>query len=328
MFADLAPWTHQWLAWLAVALEDIRMYKNHQNLVRRIKNPLLYPEGLSVLQVAHQLTSTGFHCSVEPSVQVGERVRKPDLMLQDQETGHRIYVEVTRLLTSEEAREADTCFRSINYTLLRYSPWLKSSGRIHKILNGGDLERAIQLVTRSCEVARARGALQEISDLDLEIAVCGNQEASKLAAWSQARGLEVNALQGPPYEFSDLGRVLRKAAEKQSQVPGDWPALIVIWTAKVFLASSQIEDVLAVLDRAQHLLGHVYGVLILGEWLGVGKAEVKELHDHVYVSNTRHGILQGRALFVSNKNRTVAIPPGTEKSLRAAIMGGRAGGTN
>ncbi len=290
-------------------------------LLRRLKKPHLYFEALSVLQVANRLTRTGFQCVVEPTVVVDGRRRKPDLLLRDTAAGDQIYVEVTRLMSSDEAREADACLRAIDHVLRWDAGGVVHCGRIRKILVGEDLNRVVKTVKATVRNVRRLGGLQEVSHPDLELAICRSEDENLLASWTKKHGLQWHSLVGPRYEFSDLGRILPKAGGKQRQLPSEHPSLIAIWATSVFLSTSQIESVLGYLDRHQALLGHVYGVVILGEWLGVGDDEVRALGDHVYVAESRHDILQERIMLVANRHWRLPMSSEAEKRLRGAIIG-------
>ncbi|KPK99609.1 MAG: hypothetical protein AMJ91_07225, partial [candidate division Zixibacteria bacterium SM23_73_3] len=157
-----APWTRKWITWFADAIVELKDHENYSSLLARLKKPIKFYEGLSVLEIAFKFSRAGFRICIDPSVEVAGRPKQPDLKLCDKETQEQLFSEVSVLDQSKADREALRTLQTIAEPTWRSRPSLCYCGRIHKILSTSHLNWLTARIQESVEKLEERGGFEEV----------------------------------------------------------------------------------------------------------------------------------------------------------------------
>lgn len=314
-----APWTRQWVGWLAETVRGVEDRHSREDIIKRLRNANSYEEALSVLKVMYQFAAAGFRCAIDPAVIIREVEKRPDLLFTDAVTGEKLYVEVTETRTSDESERANRTLRTIWNLLIWKSSFVSHCGVIHRILDDANLSMEAREVNRIVEKAVEEGGLHDIADGALEMAVVRKDDEDLLRPWAESRGLSINAVIGPRYDKNPIRRVLSKIGRKQRQLPRDVPSIVFIWSPWLLIQARDIEVVAAALaDRAEEY-AHVLAVVVAGEWLGPGDEQLRALKGAVYLSTRQLDVLERRTLAVFNPGCCLRVSSALRRRINRAL---------
>lgn len=196
-----SPWTRYSLIELAEAIERVYGAEEGAKLVRKLRDPKLYPEAVDVLFTASNFIGQDFKVYIEPKVKIAGKPKSPDLAVRSIDGLDQIYVELTSLSRSDAEERSWHVFHLVGAPPNFCS--VPHSGRLLRIVSR---KRSQQLANQIADLVERAKICEKFEELvipnTLEIAVAGQSQISELESWSAARNLSLNSF--PPRSIRQM----------------------------------------------------------------------------------------------------------------------------
>ena len=321
---NTAPWTRQWLIWLADALRRARESVGYRSLHRRLLDSERAGEALSVLEVADEFLLARLQVAFDPESPDGSR-RVPDLVVRTPDRRERLYVEITDQDMPQSYCEGMDLTRRVIWPLLTASPRILYAGRLSKVPTP---EEEVVLAAGLQKAVRDSRAQQAVRSLCLpglaEIAVAPEALCSDLQDWASGRGLNAGDFAGPPAPVDELPRVARKVRDKKTQLPPDFPGLVVLG-ATALLAGRGLRaiDTLACgLDKRLRKAPQVMAVVVRCQGRPGTLDHLVQLGNGWFAVRQRLCFFPDEYYLIPNPHCTVAAPLRILARLRSGFIQG------
>jgi hypothetical protein len=310
-FANLAPWTREWVVWFADSLKAVRKAENYDQLRERLLDKDRFPEALTVLDVSQRFSQVGFSVGFDPKVTVGDRQKVPDIRVTDTGAGETFYVEVSAVTPSvSETRALETMHR-VTEPVLRSIPFINYCGRIQKSLAEPHLVEIVEKIKKIVSEVKVDGAFRElVVEKTLELGMAGEADKDLLQKWASQRGLEVGTFRGPSYDPNEVGRTKRKIGDEQRQLPDAVPNLVVIQNERLFTHKQDMRAVIGELEEEVYAHPNLLGAVVFGRHLGLGDTETVMEGQHVYTKKGKSASLQEENIVLFNRFCGTKVSPG------------------
>jgi hypothetical protein len=296
MIMNTAPWTRDWVIWLAEAMADLRTVSGFAKVRRKYATTrgLLLPvtEAESLLWLGHKLKAHGLDLCYEPKVESVPPV--PDMLARHVKASDELFVEVTELLMSCDEIRASAMWEQILRTAA--GSGLEYRFKCYGIVEGAELQGLVGRVRATLESALAehRFVPLDVNGI-LKLGLAPKRDAEALKTWSESTG--VRSLEGAPVQIDELSRIKNKLRAKSRQfVPGR-PNLLVIHSHHLVLDDDAFATLVMELRPEQERYPDLVGTLVYssGEVLGDAVSGQITTGEHWFV-----GDVTPRVAFVSN----------------------------
>jgi hypothetical protein len=280
-----APWTRKWLYWFAESLKELKDHEGYYQLVERLKDADKYHEALSVFKMAVKLSYAGFKIAFDQTVQVSNRIKKPDIKITNPENGEIIYVEVSIQGQNYLTKEASTINFRIHDQLWKHFPKLNYSGKILKSLSESHLESILLKLNRVVEKVLKENSFYEFKiEGIIEIGISPSDDTATLELWSKKHDLKVGEFIGPKVNTNELQRLRGKIDAEQKQLPNDSPGIVIINNNNLYLGIQVIDMVISELEEYVYRFPHLlFSVIYADYFCGRRESLIKIKDQHVYV---------------------------------------------
>jgi hypothetical protein len=320
MVMNQAPWTREWLVWLADASRAVKACKGSKRLVRNLRKRERYAEALTFLELASSFLSVGFACEIEPLCTVGGVTKRPDLVFTDPESGERLYAEITACQPSDEVRKANRTRQVIDDALRPNSWGIRFCGSIRRILDEAELIDAVAAIQATIRVVVENGGRHEVPLADVNIAVVRVGDEKLLEEWAAHNHQSVDCLLGPEYKRYELVRSVRSARREQDQLPPEVPGIVVVWNALALLLEVRdVQSSLFEMKTRWAAYSHVFALIIVGQWLGAVEPDVQRFGRNSFIAKKRFALLQECALILRNDGFTLRASRSFQERIARAL---------
>lgn len=313
---NVAPWTYEWICWLADSLKRLAAADGFERLRKRLIDPDKFMEAWSVLQVAERAQSTGFQIGFD--VQINKKV--PDLLLRDPARQLSFICEVSVLFSANAHRKSsvllDRIFRSL---LLHPDDRLVYAGCILPGAWDGDADGLVNRVEWEIMGMRRDQSFREVSvENVLTLGFAPEAQSDRVSSWAKAHGVELGELCALPPAIDQLERLRKKIADKTSQLSPDAPNLLVIWAQDLFISVQSPADLALFTTGMISAYPRVAALVIVCEGPSVGFVSHRDLGDIRLFASCRGGI-ESQYLVAINGACPYKLPDGTVGKLFAAF---------
>jgi hypothetical protein len=110
---NFAPWTGEWLAWLARSITTVEGAAGYASLRERLIDPARFDEACSMLQIADRLATAGLDVGFDQAVSVDGARKVPDLSVRDLAANVEFHCEIS------ESVERYRSLKALTLPLLR-----------------------------------------------------------------------------------------------------------------------------------------------------------------------------------------------------------------
>lgn len=315
MLTNKAPWTREWLIWLATALKDLEGAPGFNKVRRKLltTRPNLAPvgEAESLMWVGHTLHAHGFDVGFEPTIKGFSRV--PDILVQHPNQPESLYVEVTELFEGECERNASRMWNLVSRTADESG--LEFRFKCHSIVEGPALAALVREVRALLDTALSEGRFQQLRVPGvLDFAVAPKHDAEALNKWSELTGAQ--SREGAPVPIDEVSRVKNKLWDKARQFVPGYANLLVVHLYHMILDSSTFDELISELPAEQKRYPDLVGTLLYSEarFASDPLFEPKTLDQHWFIGDTRP-----RVAFFSNPGFHNRLSDGFSADLKEAF---------
>src|SRR5438874_250016 len=271
---------HPLLRWLATSsprsitrfADHLRVLEGSQNLgnvLARLHDVTQFNHDALLIKSASKLVTDGLRAQFEPTIDVKNNQKQPDLRLEDPLTGETVFLEVTTQTAGQREREIAEINSAVFAEIFGPRYDMCVSGRWHKAPSHqalGDILERIQLGRVRALRERTIVAVEE--EGILEMALCHRDDkATLLDPWSAERGLSGCGFVGPVMISNDTVRIKWKIRKEQAQLPRNNANVIVIQAPDAFLRAGGMRRVINEVEEGVVEYDHIHLVILHGEYI-------------------------------------------------------------
>jgi hypothetical protein len=195
-----------------------------------LRNPKLYPERMSILNIVEILLLVGFSFRLDSPITINDLSKKPDLFVKLDASDPGFFIEVTTLAPSQREQEATKAFRELWDNFPPY-PLEGCSGHLERILAPAHLQEIKQMIQTVVKKAQCETGFETLEITGtIRFAFATKPHEEKLQKWAEARGMKAGQLSGPGVNVSEFDRISFKLENKLKQVPDDRANVVVIYS--------------------------------------------------------------------------------------------------
>lgn len=331
---NAAPPARLSLIHFAESLQSFENTANFHTLINRIRKASEFAEGQTVLETANKFHKVGFTINFDVTVDVTDykgklRTKKPDLQLISKETGEEIYVEVSRLRTSQTQLSSSRTYKVI-WRLIHDAIWSDPQNvnivnpkhilpyvQIHRSLTDDELRNVITQIERLIIKVRESGEFQSVIIEDMiEIGISPFHDHSKAEEWASERWL-TDFVEGPLIQTNEISRLKNSIFRELDQLPRDKPGIIEIWNNEnLMFFTCDIHMLIAQVAEKIANYPHLFGVALNFNYgLGKERQYVVELNQHSFISKMREDLTTDLSLIVRNVSFNLPLTESTKANL-------------
>ncbi|OGF01590.1 MAG: hypothetical protein A2509_03085 [Candidatus Edwardsbacteria bacterium RIFOXYD12_FULL_50_11] len=294
---NVVAWTRRWIIWLAKAIDVSLNYDKKRSILKRLKDPDKYYEGLSVLKYADKLSRMGFEISIDEMI--GKKV--PDIKVINKENGETFVIEVSIQKRSVHEEKAFEIMRSVTFAVFCSAPGMSYCGGIYKYLADKHLADVICKVKDIAVSSKSNNLFKCLHiPYILDFAIAPSEDDPKLINWAKRYRTQPGQFSGPDDEVNHFRRLEAKVFKEQEQLPIDKPGIIIIESNDLFRTRdyrgtiSRIEDIVYKYDKLAVLI-------ISGSYIGSGSNVIIQKEGHKYIGIKKNDLLFEQYYFIKNK---------------------------
>jgi hypothetical protein len=314
-----APWTYRWLTWLSNSIARVERVDGFDGLRQRLSDPSKFEEAYSVLQAADSLIAANLAICFDIPVQVGLRLKKPDIQVMDAETGVSFYCEVSVSYTAQGHAAQSQFLSAIHTTLVHRTVPLAFAGKLLRSIAVEEVEGLINRIRWELVEIENDSSFHEI-DIDgaLQLAVAPAALGGRVSEWARQHGLELNSLSAALPATDHIERLRRKIEEESRQLPAGQPNIVVILAQDLFMDAGDPADLIPIALEivSEHRMIAVL-VLTCEKFHAVTPSKTK-VGDSLYAASDRDGLMHEQILVI-NPSCPETFPVSTLEKLYAAF---------
>lgn len=318
LLANFAPCSRRSIARFAGYLRILEGSQNLDKVLARLDDITQFDHDALLIKLAAKLVREGLRARFEPTMEVKNNQRQPDLRLDDPFTGETVFLEVVTQAPAQMAREATDASSAVFNAVFGISFNLSISGRWYKTPSKQVLGAIVEKIKGSAVRALNERTIVFVQKEEtLEMALCHTDEkAHLLDPWSKERGLSCGFL-GPSIRRNETVRLKRKMRDEQDQLPRDNANVIVILAADAFLGLGGVRRVIGEVEEGVLKYDHVHLVIVHGEYID-DRATPFTGHDrdHRYTRRLVDGTAENDLLLLNRHSRMKLSPNLLEKFCR------------
>jgi len=318
LLANFAPCSRRGIARFAGHLRILEGSQNLDKVLARLDDITQFDHDALLIKLAAKLVGEGLRARFEPTMEVEDNQRQPDLRLDDPFTGETVFVEVATQTTAKKEREATNASSAVIGAVFGISFNLCISGRWYKTPSKQVLGAILERIKGSALRALNERTIVFVQEEDtLEMALCHRDEKARvLDPWSKERGLSCGFL-GPVIRSNDTIRLKYKIGRKQAQLPPDNANVIVILATDAFLRAGGVRRIINEVEEEVLKYDHVHLVIVHGEYID-DRAVPFTGHDrdHRYTRRIVDGTAENDLLLLNRHSRMKLSPNLREKFCR------------
>jgi hypothetical protein len=305
--ANFAPSSRRSIARFGGHLRILEGSRNLGNVLARLHDITQFNHDALLIKSACRLVSDGLQARFEPTMDVKNNQKQPDLRLDDPLTGETVFLEVSTQTAAQKERAVTGTNSAVFAAVFGPSYDLSLSGRWFQTPSQQVLGEILERINRGAARAREERTIVAIEEEGiLEMALCHRDDkASLLDPWSAKRGLSGCGFVGPAMSSNDTVRIKRKIRNEQVQLPRDSANVIVILATDAFLRAGGVRRVISEVEVGVSEYEHVNLVIVHGEYIDDREVPFTG-HDreHQYTRRIVDGMVESDLLLVNQHSRT------------------------
>jgi hypothetical protein len=302
--ANFAPSSRRAITRFASQLRILEGSQNMGNVVARLHDVIQFDHDALLIKLASRLVAEGLRARFEPTMEVKNNQKQPDLRLEDTVTGETVFVEVTTQVASQREREIRDTNTAVFTAVFgaRYDACL--SGRWERTPSKRALGRILEKIDEAkTRAINERAVVPVQEDGTLNMALCHRDQAKLLDLWSAERDLSGNGLIGPTITCNDTVRIKRKIRNEQVQLPEETANVLVVLAPDVFFRAGGLRRVAREVEVDVFRYGQVHLVILHGEYIGESEGpSTCEVGEHRYTRRIVDGFAEQDLILVNRQS--------------------------
>jgi hypothetical protein len=305
--ANCAPSSRRIVARFGGHLRILEGSQNLGNVLARLHDITQFNHDALLIKSASRLVSDGLQARFEPTRDVKNNQKQPDLRLDDPLTGETIFLEVSTQTAAQRECEVTDVNSAVFGEVFGSSFDLSLSGRWFQTPSQQVLGGILERISRGAARARDERTIVAVEEEGiLEMALCHRDDkASLLDPWSAKRGLSGCGFVGPVMSSNDTVRIKRKIRNEQVQLPRESANVIVILATDAFLRAGGVRRVINELEVGVSEYEHIHLVIVHGEYIDDREVPFTgQEREHQYTRRIVDGLVESDLLLVNQHSRT------------------------
>jgi hypothetical protein len=305
--ANYAPSSRRSITHFANQLRILQGSQNLGYVLARLHDVKQFDHDALLIKAASRLVEDGLRARFEPTMDVKNNQKQPDLKLEDPLTGETLFLEVATQKTSQKEQGVTDTNSEVFGAVFGPSYDLCLSGRWHQTPSHQVLGDILEKIKRGGARALGDRTLVELEEVGiLEMALCHRDDKeSLLDPWSAKRGLSGCGFVGPVMISNDTDRIKWKIRKEQAQLPRDNANVIVIQAPDAFLRAGGVSRVINELEAGVFEYDHVHLVIVHGEYIDTRSVPFTgHEREHRYTRRIVDGVAENNLLLFNPHSRT------------------------
>ena len=306
MLANLAPSSRRAITRFAGHLRILERSQNFDKVLKRLADTTQFDHDALLIKSASRLVGDGLHARFEPTIDVKNKQKQPDVKLQDPVSGEILFLEVTTQRPAQHERVAVETNSAVITTIFGISTDLCFSCRWDTTPSPEALPDILERIKSSATYALTERTIVPVQENDvLEMALCHRDDReSLLDPWCVERGLSPGGFLGPVMTSNDAVRIKWKIIKEQAQLPRDNANVIVILAPDAFLRAGGVRRVISGVEDGVFQYDHVHLVIVHGEYIDDREVPVSgHEREHRYTRRMVDGIAENDLLLLNRHAR-------------------------
>lgn len=301
-FWNQAPWTRIWFSWLADSIKNLRESENIDGVLKKLisNDKDDFEEAITLLEYGLKFIKASFKVDFEKEVSNSKNeIKHPDICLTNPETEETIFVEVTRLTSSEEIENySDICHRASKYGFINGKP-INYAGALFKTVSRERLEEIKNKVDAMAKSVVASDSFEEFKIKNvLEIALANSKNIPMLAQWGEEHGYTIDSFHLPPID--KFKRLKGKLGRKSNQSSPETCNLLIIKNDD-FSTISKPQTLINELEESLFKCEDLLGAIIVSYEFGNREKGVESFGMHTHITKTERHALTSKTAILVNK---------------------------
>ena len=294
---DWSPWTYRWLSWLSRSIAQVEQADGFASLRERLVNPAKFEEACSVLQVADGLGAAAFGVGFDVPVQVGPNTKVPDILVTDSEIGVSFYCEVSTMFSANVQVGQSRLLDAVHAVIIQSAYSVAFSGRFLRPIVDEEIAGLINRIQWEIFEVEKETSFHEIEVGDvLRLALAPITNESRVSAWADGHGLQLNSLSTAPLTIDQGARLRRKIEEEARQLPADQPNLVVIPAQDLLVGTNNPACLVASAKEILSDYRKVAALALVSEGFGQITPSARRIGDDLHAVSDRDGLVHERIL--------------------------------
>ena len=305
--ANYAPSSRRSIKRFADQIRILEGSQNLGNVLARLHDITQFNHDALLIKSASRLVSDGLQARFEPTMDVRNNQKQPDLRLDDSLTGETLFLEVSTQTAAQKERVVTDTNSAVFAAVFGTSYDVSLSGRWFQTPSQHVLGDILERVNRGAARARDERTIVAIEeDGILEMALCHRDDkASLLDPWSAKRGLSGCGFVGPVMSSNDTVRIKRKIRNEQVQLPRDSANVIVILATDAFLRAGGVRRVISEVEVGVSEYEHIQLVIVHGEYIDDREVPFTgQDRGHQYTRRIVDSVVESDLLLVNQHSQT------------------------
>jgi hypothetical protein len=326
LLVNNAPWTRLELISLAGDVETTRHETGFARLRDGIRDDARYSEAASLIHLGAALVRAGYRVGAEAALDVGDRIKRPDLTIWRDAGVAAFVIELKQLRATDEQRRADEASWRIIEALFAAQAGTTWCGIVRRIPSPPRLLEVSRSIALAIERLPQTGFQTVEIDSVISLALADSSEDARFKAFAKAHGCEAGTILGPDVRGSESQRVLSVLKAKRHQCSRDVPSLVAIQCSSIVMHSRALADLAA--DVRETLGAHdaIAGSILFSHHLGKVEARSLDVGDARYACRTRSDVVCQHLLFVRNPFARCPLPAEDWMRVQVALEQDGSGG--
>lgn len=292
MLANFAASSRRSIARFAEQLRSLEGSENVGNVLARLHDTKQFDHDALLIKAASRLVRQGLRVRFEPTMEVKNHQKQPDLRLESPLTGETAFLEVTTQTTSEAEKAITDVNSAVFAAVFGESYDLCVSGRWWRTPEKAELEQILKRI--ECGSARVlrKGTIVTILENGLaEMALCQKSDQTRLLEpWCAEKGLSVGGFVGPVMQSKDTVRIKRKIRVEQEQLQHGRPNVLLILATDAFFRAGGVRRVAREVEEGMLAHEQVNLVILHGEYVGTEETPFAgQIGEHKYTRKVVDG---------------------------------------
>jgi hypothetical protein len=307
--SNKAPWQISELIRLADTLKILKQGNtNYTKLKKKLHASAKYKqEGTHFIDIASDFTRCDFKVSFLDEV-AGRK--SPDIELYNPDNHDKVFIEVSRLNTSEERDILSANYHILIEELLNREPFVAFSGVQLKVITKEEMPGVISTIQALKIKAVIDNQFEFHEDTWLSLAVVPYSKVKELEEWCTINNREAN-IRGMPLDFNEAKRIIRnkKIKEKAKQLPKEHMGLIYIPVDPMYFMAriAYLDEDIESLEEEMAQIPNLIGVVLYAHIIDPVPEEKYLGNKHLFSRKMLNDALLRNLLFVYNHSSQMTI---------------------
>lgn len=283
-----------------------------------ISNTKCKSEGMPFMDIALRYGNNGFHVDFPPEK---ANQKNPDILLTHESTGDQLYIEVSRIGSTEQHNKEFKQYVDLHDAIDRIGYYLLCWGHLKQYMNETAYAQIIEKVTKLKQECWDKQTFTWFENENIILGFSTDSSFHELKAWAKQRDIS-EGFNGLRVDVNETDRILRQKRIEQEarQIPNNASGLIYFPVQAIFLLFTSPLEIIEKLGPELFARPNILGVVLYADtFTSIKKDNVVEDEYAIYSVNSRQGPYTRESIYIQNPYYTGALTKECISSIRYVL---------